>query len=582
MKTVRSTTLTIFFAWLLASVFSCGGAADQPPVETHDPETTDNGQEAVYDLEELNMTWASYASQQRNRELIDMARPVYRQALLRGETKTAVYAGAYIGQAFGMLFKPDSMYYYFDEITGPAREGDYDFPLMVIYNTIGVHNLMYAMNYDEALHCFYEALAHCRKVDERASYQILCNIVNACYLRNDPSGLEPALEIYAYGQQTDDDEIIYIGALMTAYMYYVAGDDDRALDYIERTTRLDAYRGGINNSDALHGNILARLGRDAEAEHFYRRAITHSRPDYSTLIESYKSYGDFLCRKGDFRGGISNYLDGLAIVERHNMYFHGYKLYLTLADAYTAVGRSDKALEYMRTYHSIADSVFNVEKERSYNSLRLRYENQKRENAIQERDLRLLKGRKRLQLMVSLSVFLLVTACAIFLLYRRKTVMYRQLVRNYELHLKRERLLADRIRDNGEAEEDRNDTRLKELFNRLNRLMTEEELYRSSDLTIETAARRLDTNRSYLSRAVNRFSGTSFAGYVNTFRIAKAVELLSDPQNGTPIKALADYLGYNNLPTFYQNFQKETGVPPSRYRQEAQRIRDVRLPGGNV
>lgn len=285
-----------------------------------------------------------------------------------------------------MLFKPDSMYYYFDEITGPAREGDYDFPLMVIYNTIGVHNLMYAMNYDEALHCFYEALAHCRKVDERASYQILCNIVNACYLRNDPSGLEPALEIYAYGQQTDDDEIIYIGALMTAYMYYVAGDDDRALDYIERTTRLDAYRGGINNSDALHGNILARLGRDAEAEHFYRRAITHSLPDYSTLIESYKSYGDFLCRKGDFRGGISNYLDGLAIVERHNMYFHGYKLYLTLADAYTAVGRSDKALEYMRTYHSIADSVFNVEKERSYNSLRLRYENQKRENAIQERD----------------------------------------------------------------------------------------------------------------------------------------------------------------------------------------------------
>ncbi|MFR2062560.1 MAG: hypothetical protein ACLS37_12170 [Alistipes sp.] len=41
-------------------------------------------------------------------------------------------------------------------------------------------------------------------------------------------------------------------------------------------------------------------------------------------------------------------------------------------------------------------------------------------------------------------------------------MMYRQLVRNYELHLKRERLLADRIRDNGEAEEDRNDTRLKE------------------------------------------------------------------------------------------------------------------------
>lgn len=563
---------------LTAAACCCPHREHLKPAQT--PSATDAGK-TDDSLRSWNRLWASYSSQQRNRELIDQAGPIYRRALQSGDKKTAAYAGAYIGQAFSMLFQPDSMYHYFDEINELAAEGGYEFPLMVLNNTLGVHNLMYAMNYDEALRYFYEALAHCRAVDERASYQIMFNIVNAYYLRNDPTGLEPALEIYAYGQQTDDDAITYIGALMTAYMYYVAGDYPSALDYAERTTRLEAYGGGINNSDALHGNILARLGRDAEAEAYFRRAVTHSLPDYATLVESYQSYGDFLFGKGEIRKAIGNYLDGLAIVEQHNMYFNGYKLYIALADAYSAIGRSDKALGYMRTYRNIADSVFNVEKERSFNSLRLRYENQKRENAIQERDLRLLRGRKRMQLLISISAFLLVTVCAVFLLYRRKTIMYRQLVQHYDLHLQREKMLNDRIRDSG-TDDDRSDERLKELFTRLNSLMTEQELYRDNDLSIELAARRLDTNRSYLSRAVNRFSGTSFAGYVNAFRIAKAVELLSDPQNRTPIKALADELGYNNLSSFYQNFQKETGVPPSRYRQEALRIHSTRLRSANV
>lgn len=577
MNFARNTARIILLAGVVAATICCSvepRSLDPNTPATDFTPTSDS-------LKIWNDQWATYSSQQRNEELIDHAGPIYRRALLRGDKKTAAYAGAYIGQAFSMLFRPDSMYRYFDEINDLAAEGGYEFPLMVLNNTLGVHNLMYAMNYDEALRYFYEALAHCRTVDERASYQIMFNIVNAYYLRNDPLGLDPALEIYAYGQQTGDDEITYIGALMTAYMYYVAGNDLSALDYVERTTRLDAYRGGINNSDALHGNILARLGRETEAEAYFRRAIAHSLPDYATLIEAYQSYGDFLYRRGAVGEAIRNYLEGVKLVEQHDMYFNGYKLYIALSDAYSAIGRSDKALGYMRTYRNIADSVFNVEKERSFNSLRLRYENQKRENAIQERDLRLLRGRKRMQLLVSVSAFLLVCVCAVFLLYRRKTIMYRQLVKNYDLHLQREKLLTDRIQG-GEADDDRSDERLKELFNRLNGLMTEQELYRDNDLSIELAARRLDTNRSYLSRAVNRFSGTSFAGYVNAFRIAKAVELLSDPMNRTPIKALADELGYNNLSSFYQNFQKETGVPPSRYRQEALRIHGTRLRSANV
>lgn len=55
---------------------------------------------------------------------------------------------------------------------------------------------------------------------------------------------------------------------------------------------------------------------------------------------------------------------------------------------------------------------------------------------------------------------------------------------------------------------------------------------------------------------------------MNTYRIRYAVGLLSDTEDDRPIKVIASDAGYNNLQSFYQNFRKETGVPPSRYRAE--------------
>lgn len=59
----------------------------------------------------------------------------------------------------------------------------------------------------------------------------------------------------------------------------------------------------------------------------------------------------------------------------------------------------------------------------------------------------------------------------------------------------------------------------------------------------------------------------SFPYYVNSFRINEAVRILSDPENDTPIKAIAWSLGYNNLTTFYRLFEAAKGMPPSKYRE---------------
>ena len=61
---------------------------------------------------------------------------------------------------------------------------------------------------------------------------------------------------------------------------------------------------------------------------------------------------------------------GIELSERSNNAVHRYKLYQRISEAETALGRYREALDYFKSYHSQADSIFNVERERSINELR--------------------------------------------------------------------------------------------------------------------------------------------------------------------------------------------------------------------
>lgn len=63
---------------------------------------------------------------------------------------------------------------------------------------------------------------------------------------------------------------------------------------------------------------------------------------------------------------------------------HRYKLYQRISEAETALGRYREALDYFKSYHSQADSIFNVERERSINELRVKYDAERQENMLRK------------------------------------------------------------------------------------------------------------------------------------------------------------------------------------------------------
>jgi len=108
--------------------------------------------------------------------------------------------------------------------------------------------------------------------------------------------------------------------------------------------------------------------------------------------------------------------------------------------------------------------------------------------------------------------------------------------------------------------ENRQELTLTACWNKLEHLMNDEKVFLESDLNLIELAQRLGTNRTYLSQAVRQFSGKSFSDYVNNARILYAQELLL---RGEPTKNVEYSCGYISSSTFYRQFQKFTGCPPS-------------------
>lgn len=85
------------------------------------------------------------------------------------------------------------------------------------------------------------------------------------------------------------------------------------------------------------------------------------------------------------------------------------------------------------------------------------------------------------------------------------------------------------------------------------------------ELSLATLARRLGTNSSYLSRALNDGLGLSFSAFVNGLR-SRAVASAIEAGDRRPLLELALDAGFASKASFNRAFQAELGASPSAWR----------------
>ena len=108
----------------------------------------------------------------------------------------------------------------------------------------------------------------------------------------------------------------------------------------------------------------------------------------------------------------------------------------------------------------------------------------------------------------------------------------------------------------------------KALLNDLKVKMEMEHIYLDSKLSLSKLADKLNVSSNLLSQVINTEFSQSFTDYVNSFRVAKAKQMLSKPEHQkTKIVAIAFDCGFNSLSTFNTVFKKNTGYPPNEFRR---------------
>lgn len=110
------------------------------------------------------------------------------------------------------------------------------------------------------------------------------------------------------------------------------------------------------------------------------------------------------------------------------------------------------------------------------------------------------------------------------------------------------------------------DKKLQDIIIKLEQFERNKDFLRKN-ITVDSLAKDLGTNRDYLSKAVNELKGKNFSQYLNELRINYIVEELNNNARlrKHTISALADDIGYNNSESFSNAFRKITGTLPSYY-----------------
>jgi AraC-like DNA-binding protein len=109
------------------------------------------------------------------------------------------------------------------------------------------------------------------------------------------------------------------------------------------------------------------------------------------------------------------------------------------------------------------------------------------------------------------------------------------------------------------------------LEKRLERLIEEEQVYKTEGLTIGTLAERLGEAEYKVRQLINAHLGfRNFGAFLNHYRVREARKVLADPaQKGLGVAEIAYRFGYASLGPFNRAFKEIVGQTPTEYRKAA-------------
>lgn len=418
----------------------------------------------------------------------------------------------------------------------------------------------------------------------------------------DTAGYRYAYDSFIKAKDIGDAHNIYVSAAHLAHFLNMKLDTANARKYIDLATAV-ADSCGFDNSLQLlleKATIAEIGGRYDEA----MKNLLDALPLYDSSHTYYLPYIYYRLaflsyRSKHYSEAIKYVRRGIAASHEQSSYSSLSKLYLLGADIFNASSQPDSASYYMQL------AIKQMQKNEYIQRSHLEDERHIIEKmAEQEKVASVSEVRMSMQwkLILALSFVLLLTVLCLVIVIRNHR--HRMKLVNAVVRSNRETIeMADRLR--ATSDEDRNiavvsfdndmvstpaeedilvncanrDAKPKgglseqkgaALYQEACRLMKEERLYADPRFNREEFIERLGTNHTYLAQVMQRYGGSNFSLFVNSYRIEDAIRILSDPEQAdVTMREVCKRIGFGSMTSFYKFFQAATGVPPSSFRKSA-------------
>ncbi len=477
--------------------------------------------------------------------------PYYKEALLlldNTDTSGRINCLYNIGGVYSNLgnFKT-SLKYYFETLKLVEKINNTDILILLYYN-IG-YKFIQLEDFEKSKKYLLQSLELSEEIGNEKYYAYSLNLLGAC----EPYGSETALNYYLkslnVSQLIKDTANINVVFINLGVHFKERGEYNKAIEYYEKALY-------IKQSEKMNwvAGLMINIANCKYEMGQYEASIKECK---NTLIIA-EEHNLLQVKMVAYECLTNNYI-------KKNMF----KEYLEYYEKYTAIKESFNSVNIMKEITEI-EMKFDFEKHKLQDSLILKQTQQEYQTKV--------KNRNNWLLFLGTMLFTLFFFFIIVFVQKRQTLASnKQLVsRNLELISSEQQLFSLKKQLQKVTKQKKNNASKKylssplsqeqtnELMHNIFILMEQKKVFINKNITINTFAEMLNSNRNYVSQVLNEKLNKTFSIFINEFRVKEARKQLSNPANqNLTIEAIAFQAGFGSKSTFNTVFKKQTGITPS-------------------
>lgn len=273
--------------------------------------------------------------------------------------------------------------------------------------------------------------------------------------------------------------------------------------------------------------------------------------------------GHTLIKKKDYKTAETYLLESLRLSRKLGSRRSIRYDYAGLVDLKIQEGKAAEALEYLRKYYEVHDSILNVAKTRQIVELENKYELEKKEHAIQ-----LLQRDKEIKMLWANILIVILVFVGLLTVSLYALQEYRDKKNRMVLNLEIDRLTTQQIelaqkykdmlmRADAKAIESSDQRMLKRVVEVIENNM------KDPSFGVEEMAKEIGMSRANLNRKLKAITGFPPSELIRNIRLRKAATLLLNRADS--VSQIGFIVGFEDHSYFSKLFKKQFGVPPSEY-----------------